>query len=330
MYSSFYTYGNVFKSYQVLEKDFLENIDDYVKQSKFSDDELSKLYNYYASYFSMDDVSTENQIILPRKVYLQKFMELSPRINRVPFYIAFSFGFLGALIFSLTDSVKRFNELDLYPKTYLFYSIRFVVSASLAVTLAYVVVKDWPILMGPLVFFLIGYFPERAIKYLDEKMTKFLGIKEKKYEPIPLSKVQGLSDEKALRLREVGIQDVQNLALADIDYLRKNTPFTAAMLADWIAQSILVLYFPDNIDSLRHHGVRTILDFKECMLSVADENRDGCAALIGVKTVHLLHIDQILRHDHMKKRLVQLQIALGKYSISDLGVSEAEMERATA
>jgi hypothetical protein len=158
-----------------------------------------------------------------------------------------------------------------------------------------------------LIFFVLGYFPQRAINYLDDKMTKYLGIKKGKYEPIPLALIQGLTEEKALRLYEIGIEDVQNLAVADVNKLRNNLPFGEAMLCDWICQGILVLYFPEHIEKLRHLGVRTVLDLKECVLNIADEKLDRCAQILGFELDQLQYIKKVLSLDHMQTRMKELQ-----------------------
>jgi hypothetical protein len=122
---------------------------------------------------------------------------------------------------------------------------------------------DFPVILAPFIFFGIGYFPERAIKYIDDKMSQYLGIESSEYKPMPLTQVQGLSPEKIFRLREVGIVDIQNLAMADIEVLEKNLPYNKDMLCDWMAQSILYLQFPNQVKLLRKVGVRTILQLKD-------------------------------------------------------------------
>jgi len=194
---------------------------------------------------------------------LKKFSEISARISRIPFFLAITFGFLGALIFCLRDAISRYGNVDLYPKVYIFYIIRFIISASLAVALSSFIMVEFPVILAPFIFFGIGYFPERAIKYIDNKMTNYFGIKTTEYKLIPLTDIQGLTPEKTLRLREVGIEDVQHLALADIDFLEKNLPYNKELLCDWIAQSILYLQFPENIEFLRKMGIRNILQLKD-------------------------------------------------------------------
>lgn len=231
------------------------------KEEKSRNDNTSTLDDKEAS-GSPDDTqglpSKEESIEL-----IQQISNISERIGRIPFFIAITFGFLGALIFCLSDAINRYNNIDLYPKVYIFYIIRFIISASLAVALSSFIMTEFPVMLVPIIFFGIGYFPERAIKYIDDKMTQYFGMKSTEYKPIPLSLIQGLSPEKGLRLREIGIEDVQHLALADIAFLEKNLPYNPEMLCDWIAQSVLYLQFPDYVDLLRKMGIRTILQLRD-------------------------------------------------------------------
>jgi hypothetical protein len=241
---------------------------------------------------------------------LQKFAQMSIAINAIPFYLAISFGFLGALIFSLQNLMIRYNTVDLYPKNFIFYSIRFVVATSLCVALANPVIEEFPVIMAVPIFFLIGFFPERAIKFLDQKMTEYLGFKT--YEPWPLSLVQGMSGEKAFRLREIGIEDVQHLAVADIGYMKNNLPYSLDMLCDWIGQSLLILYFGEQIENLRSIGVRTILDLRECLLGSQEDEAIKCAKKIGISVFQLTYVAKILTIDPMRTRINQLRNCLEK------------------
>lgn len=312
MFTGFYEYGKVFKSYNTVEKELLENSDQYMKNPAELKTKMQQILDFYLPFFDEDRLGNSDAPIsesLKGKTP-PEFKNLTNSINAIPFQIAFAFGFLGALIFSLRDSIKRFNNVDMYPKIYVFYAVRFLVSVCLSAALAYFVFDKWMIALGPIVFFMIGYFPERVITFLDDKMNKYLGIRKATHTPIPLSMVQGLSAEKALKLREIGIEDVQNLAVADVDKLRNNLPFNKAMLCDWIAQSILILYFVDDIKNLHDSGVRTILDLQECALTSGDDECQACAGIIGIKPIQLQYVRKILQLEYMKTRMDELRNCL--------------------
>jgi hypothetical protein len=313
-FSGFYHYGNLFKTFQKVQED--------ISNKHVGYEEIPKLYNYYRPLLrteadegnkskEKDDTCPPNAQKEDQLAYcLQKFAQMATAINTIPFYLAITFGFLGALVFSLTDLVVRFNLLDLYPKNFVFYSVRFVVAMSLCATLANFVVSDIPTLFAPPIFFSIGYFPEKAVKYLEQKMTEFLGVKSERYERLPLSLVQGLTEEKAFRMREIGIEDVQHLAVADIEELRKNLPYSTELLCDWISQSLLILYFSKKIEALRDVGVRTILDLQECLLKCPEQELESCAKKCGLPPKHLQHVAKIMATAHMQTRLGELKTCL--------------------
>ena len=74
----------------------------------------------------------------------------------------------------------------------------------------------------------------------------------------------------AVRLGEVGIDNGQNLAEANVVELILKTPFGPDQLLDWIAQARLYVYVKDEIRVLRRYGVRNALDLYE----VATTRRD--------------------------------------------------------
>ena len=338
LYSSFYRYSKVFERFTEKDVDSIEinteKLRNYVafyssffeeskrekKQTRFQQflnwikgNKKEKFKNKNASAIDKKvptGILGETQRTLPKEDYRQlikKISDISERIGRIPFFIGITFGFLGALIFCLSDAINRYNNIDFYPKVYIFYIIRFIISASLAVALSSFIMTDFPVILAPIIFFGIGYFPERAIKYIDDKMTQYFGIKSTEYKPIPLSLVQGLSPEKALRFREVGIEDVHNLAMADIGFLEKNLPYNEELLCDWIAQSILYLQFPNHVELLRKIGIRTILQLKDFDLKSDQVQRQIENENISKKELDQVeYLKDVVSLPHINARLCKL------------------------
>lgn len=98
-------------------------------------------------------------------------------IYRIPFLIAFAFGFLGALIYTLRDVGERFYDQDLHPRTFVNYLIRFIFAPSLCIVIACYLANDWWVNGTPILFFLIGHFPKRAMQYVEKIATRSLGLK---------------------------------------------------------------------------------------------------------------------------------------------------------
>ena len=95
-----------------------------------------------------------------------------------------------------------------------------------------------------------------------DKALKTFKLEKPDVTQVPLSKIQGMSEYKTYRFREIGITDAQNLASADLNFLKQNLAFCCSMLCDFISQSILLIHLQDDIDKLRKVGIRDILSFK--------------------------------------------------------------------
>jgi hypothetical protein len=74
--------------------------------------------------------------------------------------------------------------------------------------------------------------------------------------------IEGMNLFHRVRLSEVGIDNAQNLAEANLEELIRKTSFNPRLLLDWIAQAKLYVIVKDQISSLRRVGVRTVLDFQ--------------------------------------------------------------------
>lgn len=312
MYIGFYTYGKLFKTYTAMEGELIEGDADrgdarIILHPKQLEQRREKIASFLKPYFDEDRWRKGK----PEGLDMD-FTVLSNSVRAIPYAIAIAFGFLGALIFCLRDVIKRFNNVDMYPKICIFYGVRFIVSCTLSVCVGYWVMEEWPATVGPTVFFMIGYFPERVITYLDERMSRLLGTQRFDTKPVKLSLVQGITPDKAIRLREVDIEDVQNLATGSIERMAKNLPFTRALICDWIAQSLLVLHFTEDIEKFRKVGIRTILDLDQCALKASEAEVNSCAEMIGVHPAQIRHIKEVIGVDYMQNRLRELRDCLSE------------------
>lgn len=183
-------------------------------------------------------------------------------IHKIPFCIAFSFSFLGVLLFTLEDVLSRFQTRDLYPKTLIGYQVRFILAISLALVIAYYFMDDWPANSAPALFLLIGMFPRRALAFIEKKGRFFLNLEKEERKALPLTCLQGMTSYYYERFREINVTDVQNLANSDLLYLRKNMSCGSRLIADFVAQAILVIHFPEKLDELRLLGIRDIIAFR--------------------------------------------------------------------
>src|SRR6266487_5574137 len=79
---------------------------------------------------------------------------------------------------------------------------------------------------------------------------------------LPLEMIEGINIAHKIRLNEIGIDNAQNLAEANLLELLIRTPFKPRLLIDWIGQARLYIYFKNDIVNLRKSGIRTIIDLK--------------------------------------------------------------------
>jgi hypothetical protein len=187
-----------------------------------------------------------------------------------------AFGFLGAYFFGMQMLLRRFVRRDLNVNAYLAFANR-ILLAMIGVWIAMTAIE----LLGPpdksgegiasaasgsalLVAFAVGAFPRIVWQFLAALGPKIPGFKlvlpslETKQ---PLSALDGLTVWHETRLEEEDIENVPNMATADIVDVMLHTQIPAERLVSWVDQSILVTALGVQGDKalgkLRGLGVRT-------------------------------------------------------------------------
>jgi hypothetical protein len=238
-------------------------------------------------FFASDEI--KDAVAKHKELSTQERAESLAHIHKIPFHIAFAFSFIGVLLFTLTDVVRRFKDKDLYPKTFISYQIRFILAISLAVVIANYYMDYWPVNSAPLLFLGIGMFPGRAMDFMEKKARSILSLEKEEQDVLPLTRLQGMSSYYYERFREINVTDVQNLAQSDLVYLRKNMSCGSRMIADFVAQAVLVAQFPTGnfIDLLRVRGVRDIVGLRDALkaedpkiMAILDLTRDELLAIL--------------------------------------------------
>ncbi len=271
--------------------------------------EMTALTAEFGAFFAEETGPANGE---PASTAKSRLAALSAKISKIPFYIAFAFAFVGTLIFCLTDAIQRYNTIDLYPKTYIAFIVRFLVACAIGGVLSNYLFNKFELPFLALLFFGVGYFPDRAITFIDQKMSQLLGTRaRKKVEPIPLELIQGISDYKAFRLREVGIEDVQNLSFVDVVDLEKKVPFSKGLLSDWVLQSMLIAYFPDDVEALRSKGIRTMADLDILLKNLTAEELEELAKDLKLRPIQLKSAKQSFSMDTFAARLQFLQSLAG-------------------
>lgn len=186
-------------------------------------------------------------------------------------------GWAGAYIYAFHMIWRRFLAFDLTPNVYVFAANRFALSLVIGAIAGISIgmlsetadpSMDTKLTLIYMTLFFIGFFPERGIDWLSLNMGRTLGMAHAG--PISretrLSELEGLSIWHQNRLRQEGIENVQNLATSDIPALIIGTPFSVGQIVDWIDQSLLIMYADSHSESdmyniLETCGVRCASDF---------------------------------------------------------------------
>lgn len=117
-----------------------------------------------------------------------------------------------------------------------------------------------------IIAFALGFFPLLAVQWLSRTAYTALRVARSRSDEMPLSLIEGISQFHETRLRDLGIDDIQNLASVNIPFLLINTTFSAQQVIDWVDQAILCVHLePNEIAIFRHGRIRTISDFRDAI-----------------------------------------------------------------
>jgi hypothetical protein len=160
--------------------------------------------------------------------------------------------FLGAYLFNLGVIIRRLSLSDLNAQMLWGSVNRLVLATGLCLAL-----KNVPVLVGqPQLFFAIGFLSNLFLEALLNSAEKIASIRRtKRSDGMSLQMVRGIDFWKAHRLEEEGIEDVQNLATADVLELAVRTHYNLLTLLDWIDQAILICRFRAKTCKLEQAGL---------------------------------------------------------------------------
>jgi hypothetical protein len=160
------------------------------------------------------------------------------------------FAFVGAYIFSVQSLVRRFFQSDLRPSAYTSLLVRFVVALSAMLALHQLL--DIPTRTEAAIAFVVGIFPTIALQALQRAAEQVLGVfVHQPTADYPLSQIDGLDLWYQARLVEEGIEDMQNLATANLVDVMLHTRVPVDRLIDWVDQAHLYLHLDHAETGLR-------------------------------------------------------------------------------
>jgi len=163
----------------------------------------------------------------------------------------FTYGFLGAYLFSLGTLFRRYLQSDLKTTAYAHSSYRILwtwvlafVLTSLPLTVFQLDVQYQNQVIS-IVAFLAGIFPDIAFQVIGQVLKPILGIVIQSFRQThPLSEISGITVWIEARLLEENIENIQNLVTIDIPDLMLRTNLHPSRILDWIDQGILLLHMP--------------------------------------------------------------------------------------
>ena len=209
-------------------------------------------------------------------------------------------------LYSLKDVAYRLYTLDLCPNTLVSYIIRFIFSAALCLVIAYFMMDNWLIQGAPLLFFFIGFFPDRALQYIESHAMKLLSLtKDKRNPSLPLSLIQGMTEYFIYRFEEIGIRDAQNLAFVDLGHLVENLGYSRRLLLDFVSQAMLRVLIPEHFVTVQKTGARDIIAFRAMAKESIDTHHDSAAfaKLIGLPGDQVNGLLSISKTDAWQRRI---------------------------
>jgi hypothetical protein len=216
-------------------------------------------------------------VVKPESIFNMSFLPegfQSSGLPRIPSE-AFRFAFLGAYFYLLQMLVRRYFQNDLKTSAYVNATMRIIISVLLVWTLDSLFHGRFTEAQRSGAAFVIGVFPQvgwQAIQSLIKLPLKpLVPSLSQKY---PLSDLDGLNSWYESRLLEEGIEDMQNLATANLVDVMLNTRIPIERLVDWVDQSLLYLHLDNAKDKknkggngerarLRRYGVRTATDLED-------------------------------------------------------------------
>lgn len=147
------------------------------------------------------------------------------------------YAFSGVYLFNLGTIVRRLYLGDLNEQVFWGAINRLWLSMGLALVFLKI-----PVPQGgqSYIFFGIGFLANTFLDWVLGKCLEFLNRGKPKSDDLPLQMVKGINIWKEYRLEEEGIENVQNLATADVTELTVRTHYNFRTLIDWIDQALLL------------------------------------------------------------------------------------------
>lgn len=251
---------------------------------------------------------------------------------------ALIFGFLGAYFFALNVVFRGYIRADLTPKTYAHITLRLLMTSVFVWVLSLLpafsgTAGEWQL---PVIAFLVGIVPETGLALLQDSVNRswmsqvvlqrvFPSLREEH----PLTVLEGINLYDRARLLEEGIENVENLAHAELIELMLRTRIPPSRLVDLFDQAILYLHvhgIKDGREKLRKLGIRTATDLEKVCEGLKGEEHERFLRVLddpaeSSPVSPLKSVMQALKDDewmaHLRNWRSCSQVAAETYTLDD-------------
>jgi len=169
----------------------------------------------------------------------------------------------GVFVYTLTLLIYRLNAAALSSEFLITSAFRALIT--LVLGFAAGVVDVFAFATAPqalFLYFVIGAFPSWALEALRRRVRALFKPNAPGEERLSLEYVDGINDQVAERLDELGVSDIQHLATSEPGELSLRTLYPMTRIMDWIDQAILIGYLRDKIVVARQVGIHGAIDMQ--------------------------------------------------------------------
>lgn len=169
----------------------------------------------------------------------------------------------GVFVYTLSLLIYRMNAAALSSEFLIGSALRAIITLVLGFTAGVVDVFAFATQPQTLfLYFVIGAFPSWALEALRRRVKALFKPNAPGEERLSLEFVDGITDQVAERLDELGISDIQHLATSEPGELSLRTLYPMTRIMDWMDQAILIGYLREKIVVARQVGIHGAIDMQ--------------------------------------------------------------------
>lgn len=182
--------------------------------------------------------------------------------QRLRVFGAARLGLAGAYVWVVMYLGNRGFRADVTPGAAIWSALTIAVGPVFAAVLVYIAnpaLDDrWSAHIVP---FAAGFSLRYTADVVEAAIRRIMGgAAQNAARSVPLSQIRGISKDVEQRLGEEGIENVEQLAMANPHRLRRNTCYDKRQIVAWIDQALLMTYLPLAWQSLEAEGITGAID----------------------------------------------------------------------